>query len=262
MTPAAQPILPPDDSDVPLAGLGDNSGDVFAGLYDDVDNRVAAFLRGADVWHDRKEFDKDLAERANDFITGARLLYAEAEKHREAEKAPVLKKGREIDAKWKALQDKIQKIVATVKPKVEAYLAAERKRQAEEQKKRDEEARLARAAAEAAEAAAALANKPSEQIEAEATAEEARKAAAAAERNARNVAPAKVASATGIGRTASLRRVRVVKLTHPALAFTYFKNAPELHDLLETLAKRHCAAMGIDAEVAIPGFDISIEEKL
>ncbi|HRE44058.1 MAG TPA: hypothetical protein PKY87_08815, partial [Terricaulis sp.] len=74
-------------------GLGHNSGAMFAEARADIEQRIATFLAGADVWSERETLDDDLASRANDFITGARKLWSVADNQRKAEKQPHLDAG-------------------------------------------------------------------------------------------------------------------------------------------------------------------------
>lgn len=224
-------------------GAGHNSGDPFAEARADIEQRIATFLQGADVWDGRDTLDEDMAGRANDFITGARKLWSVADNQRKAEKQPHLDAGRAVDDSWAPLLARIEKIVAVVKPKVEAFLRAkqEAQRQAEAEARRKQQE--AEAAARAAAADAAAAQSASARIEAEERAEAARREAEQAEAQARaNSGPARAESATGLANRRSLKTKREPKIVSLAMAINHYRSEPELTALIERFAARDLRA--------------------
>lgn len=246
------------------ARAGHNSADEHAAAFADFQQRIAAFLQGADVWDKRAAFDEHDAEKANDFITGAKRLKAQADKARAAEKQPHLDAGREIDARWKGLDARLDKIIAVVQPKLKAFLDA--KKAAAQQVRIEAAAKAAEAErrAKAAEADAAAAATASARIAAEERAEAERRAAEAARDSvAANSGPVRVGSATGLANHRGLKLKRVPVIVSMAQALAHYRDEPELAELIERLAARDLreapARAGVKQIPAIPG--IRFEEK-
>jgi hypothetical protein len=251
----------------PTARIGDNSGDPFALNRADIEQRIGAFMAGADVWSERDTLDDDLAARANDFITGARRLWKEADDARKAEKQPHLDAGRAVDESWAPLLARVEKIVALVKPKVEAFLRAkqEAQRKAEEEARRRQ--REAEAAARAAAADAAAAQSASARIEAEERAEAAQREAEIAEAQARaNAGPARAESATGLANRRGLKTERKAEIVSLAQALAHYRNHPEIEALILKLANadlRHAPSVRGKKQIPnIPGIKWVEEQKL
>lgn len=218
---------------------GDNSGDPHAAAFADISENVAAFLKGADVWATRDTFDERDAEKANDFITGAKQLKSKADKARAAEKKPHLDAGREIDARWGALADKLDKIIKPVSVKLEAFLRAQREERAKAQREAEERARQAEDARRAAEADAAKAETPSQQIAAEERANQLAFEASVAQGEARQLGgAARVDSATGLANRRSLKMVRKPAIASLPQALTHYRAEPELAELILKFAAR------------------------
>lgn len=252
----AEPISP-----TPEPGIGHNSG--AAEAWDDFAERIGEFLRGGDVWAGRPALDDELAPRARDFVAGAKKLRKQADEARAAAKKPYADAAKAVDESWKPLLERLDKVVALVTPKLESYLRVQR--EAAEAAARQAQARQREAeAAEAdARADALSANTESGRILAEERAE----AAAREHEQARRAetqanAPVRVESATGLANRMGLRRQRVARLTSLPLAVSHFKDAPELRECLERLANAQARAAGIGAEIAIPGFEFDMVEKI
>lgn len=235
-------------------GAGHNSLDPLAAARADIEQRIGAFLQAGDIWEQRAELDDDLAARANDFVTGARRLWKEADDARKAEKQPHLDASRAVDDSWAPLLTRVEKIVALVKPKIDAFLRAkqEKQRQAEAEARRQQQE--AEAAARAAAADAAAAQSASARIEAEERAEAAAKAAEIAEAQAKaNSGPARVSSATGLANQRSLKTKRTPQITSLAMAVNHYRAEPELIALIEKFAARDLrAAPTIRGKKSIP----------
>lgn len=246
---------------------GDNSADPFAATRADIEQRIAAFLQGADVWDQRAELDDDLAARANDFISGARKLWKEADDARKAEKQPHLNASRAVDESWASLLARVEKIVGIVKPRLEQFLLqkAEARRAAEAEARRKQ--REAEDAARAAEADAAAAQSASARILAEENAEVARKQAEQAARQAEaSAAPARIQSATGLGRTRSLTTKRAPVITSKAMVLSHYRDHPEIEALLLKLLAaelRHAPVVRGEKKIpSIPGVEWREENKI
>ena len=231
-----------------------NDPDPFAAKRADIDQRLSAFLEAADTWAKRGELDDALAERANDFIAGAKKLLKEAEEARKAEKKPHMDAAKAVDQTWDAIKTRIEKVIGVVTPKLAAHL----RKKDEERRAREEEARRkAREAEEAARLAAAdaaAAESAQARIEAEERAEaEARRAAEAAAEAERAREPARVESATGLANRKGLRTVRKPVIVSLPQALSHYRNEPELAELIERFAARDLrAAPTIRGEKKIP----------
>lgn len=245
----------------PDAGIGHNSSDPVA-KREALREQIAAFLRGLDIWSERKTVTTETAPRMRDFIAGLKKLAKEADEARKAEKKPHDDAAKAVQAAWAPVLDRIDGALKVAEPMLAAYLR-------EEQRKAHEAEMAARRAAEEAERAkaAALADaqaatRESERIEAQARAAEleaARQEAAA--RAAAVSAPVRVESATGLAKRAGLRTVRKARVTDIARALFHYRAHPEIGALIERLANADIrAAKG--AEIAIPGIEIVETQEL
>ncbi len=241
------------------AGIGDNNPPPYdAEAYDAFKTKVRDFSDAAAEWKERGAIeDKETAEKANDFVSGARKLFKEIDTKRASEKKPHLDAGRAIDADFKKLTSIIETAVAWVKKPLQAYMQEQERLVAE---RKAEEERIAREEAESAARAAAQAEARNDIMGIE-EAKEAAEAARKREEEAQKVETAKVGSATGGGRRSAMRTVRKAKITSVNLAFAYFRDRPELAALLVQLADAEIrAAKG--ADITLPGFEIITERKL
>lgn len=237
---------------------GDNSGDPHAAAYADFEARVRALMDAGDIWEKRGELDDVTAAKANDFLAGASKLASAADKARKAEKEPHLQAGRDVDAKWGKLAERIAKIVAIVKPKLAEHMRkkeAERRAAAEEERRRAEEAKRA---ADAARMDAANAQSASARMEAEERAEEhARIADTSADRAEDLSGKARVASATGLANTRALRTVRRPEIVSLPQALAHYRDRAEIAEAIKTIAAaelRHAPTIdGAKQVPTIPG---------
>lgn len=241
------------------AGIGDNRPPAFdPDAYDAFTAKVRDFSDAAAEWKESGAIDdKETAEKAGDFLSGARKLFKEIEEKRKAEKQPHLEAGRTIDAEFKKLTSAIETAVAWVKKPLEAYMQEQeridRERKAEEERK----ARAEAEAAARAQAEAEARNDIMGQEEAKAAAEEAQQR----QQEAQKVETAKVGSATGGGRRTAMRTERKAQIESVNLAFAYYRDRPEVTALLVQLANADIrAAKG--ADITLPGFKIITERKL
>lgn len=214
------------------------------------------FADAAGEWADLKEIDtEERAEKANDFLAQGRNLHRRIEDVRTAEKKPHLDAGKEVDAAFSLLKDIVESAAKKVKPLMEAFLKEQQRKADEARRAAEKAAREEAEAAEAARRAAEQRNDAVGEVEAQRRAEEAEKAAKAAEAPAR----AKVGSATGMGKTASLRTVRRAVIDNDLMALRHYRHHPEVIALLERLATAEIRSK--DGPNEIPGFNV-IEEKV
>lgn len=250
------PMLPLESGE---AAIGHNSSDPVAKREAFVE-RVSAFLRGLDVWTQRKTVDADTAPRLRDFIAGLKKLAKEADEARKAEKKPHDDAAKAVQAAWAPIADKIDAALKSAEPILAAFLREEQRKADEAKAEAARKAREAEAAAAAARADAAAAATESARIEAEARAAELAKAAKA-ENRAAKAGPTRVESATGLANRAGLREVRSARIIDLARAVFHYRDHPDMADLILRLANADIRASKGEA-IEIPGIAIDVEQKL
>lgn len=221
------------------------------------DARAREFLDAAGEWLELGEISSDeQASELNDFITGVKKNQRAADEDRKADKKPHDDAGKDVQAAYSPVIDMLKRAVERVSPLQTAWLQKkEDERRAEAERQRQEAERARRAAEEAA----AKANSRND-IAGEVAAEEAAKRAAELQKEADRTAKGRsnVKSATGGGRTASLRTTWKAKVTALRVAVMTFADEPELHECLCRLAERRARAAGFDPEAQeIPGFELT-----
>ncbi len=239
--------------------MGDNQGPPFnPEVVEDLMTKARDVADAAAAWKEAgKITDETQAEKANDFLAGARKLLKAVEDRRKTEKEPHLDAGRKVDAAFGDIKTIIDKAASMVKPILADYMR-EQERAAEE--RRREEVRKAVAEAEAAQKAAEQAQARNDVV-GEAEAEKAAKEAEDARKAAEKPQSAKVGSATGGGRRTSLRTTRFAEITSINTAMLHYRDHPEMRVLLLKLANADIrAAKG--EKVDLPGFAIKEERGL
>ena len=226
----------------------------FASCSDNLDK----FNEAAKVWLEIEAVDtEDRAEKLNDFLAGAKKLKARIEKCRKEDKKPHYDAGLAVDAAYKGLADTLSKVDAAIRPKLDAFMEAERQKALAAKAEEERKAREAREEAERkAKAAAAAENDIRAQQEAEDAAKEAEKAEKAAAKEVK----IQVGSATGGARTASFRTTRSAEIVAITQVFLHYRDRPEVHDLLKRLADADIRAVDVD-ETKIPGINIKETRK-
>lgn len=244
-------------------GIGDNSGsriDEYAELVEDK-------LKGLDEWERYKDIpDEEVAERLRDYIAGVKGLDKDVDTLRRDEKQPFLDQAARVDDRWNPLRDRLRRALQYVENKLDRYMREKKRLQLEKEALARKAANDARLKKEAAEKAAADALRVSERIEAEARAVTAGKEEKRAERVAdKAAAPTRVASATGISRSAGFAKERKATVVDRRKALTAIcKNAADAAAIdaeLERLANARIRASR-GAPIAIPGFEITEQDKL
>lgn len=219
------------------------------------------FLEAAAQWLENGDLEtEEDATLLNDFMAGVKARAKIAEEARKAAKKPHDDAGKAVQAAFKPVIEKMEKANTKVQPLLTEWLK-------KEQAKKDAEAERLRAEAQAAQeeanrkaAAAAARNDISGEVDAEAAQKEAAKQAKDAERFAKK--SANVGSATGGGRTASLRTVIEVKVTNPRQLFMRYQDHPDLLECLRNLAAREARQASFDIKNdKIPGADITADQK-
>ena len=215
------------------------------------------FADAAGDWAEQKQITSaEQAEKATDFIAGARKLKSKIEATQKAAKKPHADKATAAFDAFKPALAKIEKSIATVLALQGAWLVAERRRVEEEQRIAQAAAQKARDEAAALLAAAQVRNDISGAVDAESALKEAAKAETVAAK------PVKVSagSATGGGRTVSLRTYAHAQINNQNLVYMHFRDHPDVRDVLQRLATAAFRAAGGD-QITIPGATRRTTEK-
>lgn len=237
-------------------GIGDNNPPAFdQSALDEAVKSFDDFMSASKVWLDLPKIETDdHASKATDMITGLRKLFKEIDDTRKAQKKPHDDAGKKVQAAFTPYLEKVKAAGDKLKPKLAEFLDAKEKRLEEERRKAEavaqEEARLAAAALAKAEA--------ENDISAQVDAEQAIKASEKAVKKAGKPVRASTGSATGAGRTISLRKVKTVEVTNIRMLFMHYQNHPDVHDLLRRLATEDVRSSEVDSS-KIPG--IAVTEK-
>lgn len=226
--------------------------------HKELEEKVSEFLEATQVWLKLEKIESEAhAEQMTDQIDGLRGLWKKVDAQRKADKKPHDDAGTEVQAAFKPMLDKLTKAADKLKPKLATY-ATEQARI--EQAKRDAEAEKARKEAEAAEKALAEAEAAGDidaLVEAETQAEEAKKAQVQAAKPVKS----QVKSATGAGRTMSVRTQKQVTIDNPVQLFLALREEPEVLDVLQRIATRIVRAKDYAEREKLPGITIT-EQKV
>lgn len=249
-------------ADGTLAPMGHNAGPPFnEAEVEKLNAEGAKFLDAAGQWLENGELkSEDDAQRLNDFIAGLKKRKKAADEARKAAKKPFDDAGKAVQAAYTPILKKLDTAAAKVAPLLSKWLErkeAERRAEAERAAK---EAAFKQQEAERKAAEAAARNDISGEIDAEAAQKEAEAAAKEAARAAK--ARANVSSATGGGRTASLRSYVEIEVTNPRVLFMRYQSHPEVIDTLRRLAQAEARSKDFDAEKdEIPGAKITVTRR-
>jgi hypothetical protein len=219
---------------------------------------VAVFCDAAGKWLDIKQVQNaEQSERLTDFVTGARGLFKRVDEARKEAKKPWDDLGQMVQDAYTPLTAKLDKLSKAMKAMQADWLSRENARIAKEKAEAEAKARAEREAAEKAAAEALARNDISGQVEAE----EALKAAQKAEKQAAKPVKAQAGSATGGGRTMSLRKTKHARITNKRVCFAYFMDHPAVDELLERLATAAVRAGDItETNKTLAGVDIYEKE--
>jgi membrane protein involved in colicin uptake len=215
------------------------------------------FLRATQAWLDLEAIQTEQqAEQLNDQINGLRGLWKKVDTARKAAKKPHDEAGKAVQEAFSPILAKLKRAADALNPKLTAYAAEKARREAEAKRKAEEEARRQ---AEEAERARREAEETGD-IAAQVEAEEAAKAAEKAQKEAARKAGSGVKSATGAGRTMSLRKVKEVEVTNKNVLFMALRDEPEIMETLHRIATRRVRAAGYDDGPPLPGINVTIRE--
>lgn len=227
--------------------------EAFAALVND----AKAFADAGGEWLDLKKIEtEEQAQYLVDFIDGARKKLKDVEAWRKDAKRPHDEAGKAVQdaaAKPKGfLESSIKKALDLLTP----YQVEQKRKREEEARRREEEARRQKEEADRLAAQAAARNDIAGEVEAERQRKEAEKAEKAAQRPVTGA----VGSATGGGRTVGLVTVRSAVIDSPMQVFMFFRDRPEVLDVLQRLANGYVRAASFDGK-PIPGTHTITEEK-
>lgn len=226
--------------------------DVFAAC----EKKTREFADAGGEWLDLPEIEtEEQAQALADFISGARGVFKEVDEARKAQNRP---HDEAIDATNKAfrgLTDAITKMVEKLKPKQAAYLQKKQDEARKEQERLRAEAEAARKLAAEQAAAAAARNDVMAEAEAERLAKEAERLAKEAAREVK----ANIQSASGGGRTMSLREVRSAEITNWNQVYMHFREDPRVKAVLQACADEAYRAKG-GSEITIPGTKMIVKK--
>ena len=229
-------------------------------ILSELDQRTVDFLKVTQEWIDLEKIENEQqAGLCTDQISGLRELYKEADGARKAAKKPHDDAGKEVQAAFNPILQKLKRAADAIKPKLEKYTIERQKAEAAAKAEQEEQARKEREAAEAAAKEAAEAGDINAQVEAE----EQIKAATQAEKDAAKGPNTKVKSTTGSGRTMSMRKVKEVDITNMNVVYMYFKDEPKVAELLKALATAKVRSKDYDhATEPVPGIVIREVKKV
>jgi len=206
-----------------------------------LDSEITALRAKAEAWI--KEIgsvnSQAEADKAANYSEAFAALEKRAVDMHKAEKAPFLEGGRAVDAKWKPLSERAAGLKAWAKKTIEPFLLAERKRIADEERQRREEADRKQREADAARAHAASIGAPPPP----------------APEPAPIAPPPQKAGAGTAGRKVSLRTRSVVAVTDWRAFLTYLAGQNDIPDELRMAVEKQAKRM-IDAGFNPPGVEV------
>lgn len=240
------------------AVMGDNNPPAYdPETLSEWDIKVTDFLKATQTWLKMEEIKtEEHAGQLTDQIDGLRGLYKKVDTARKDAKKPHDDAGKEVQAAFTPLLTKLKTAADKLKPKLADYATAKAKAEAAEKARLEEEARKKAEEAEAELQKAEAEGDISAKVDAEAKAKEAEQVA----KQAAKKTETGVKSATGAGRTMSLRTIKDVEITNINPVFMRYRDHPDVHDTLQRLATAEVRAKGFEGE--IPGVKIIEREVM
>lgn len=246
----------------PRAFIGANNPPPFdADEVEKFNADAAGFLDAAAEWAEKGEITSEgEAQLLNDFIAGVKKRKTATDKARKAAKKPHDDAGKAVQAAYSPIITKLDAAVSKTSPLLTAWMQKKEDERQADLKREQEEARRAQEEADRKAAEAAARNDISGEVDAAAAREAAERKAADLSRASK--AKTNVASATGGGRTASLRTYYTAKVVNVRAAFMHYQNHPALADCLRSLAEAEIRSKSFEpSTMTIPGIEIKTERK-
>jgi len=228
---------------------------------DQLTQEGAKFLEVAAQWLENGDLTtEEDAQRLNDFTNGVSARSKIAEAARVKAKKPHDDAGKAVQAAFKPVIEKMDKAKEKVQPLLTKWLQAKEAERLAEVERQRAAAKVAQDEADRKAAAALARNDISGEVDAEAAKNAAAQAAKDAEKLARG--RSNVSSATGGGRTASLRTVIEAEVVNARVLFMRYSERPELIECLRNLATREARSAEFNAKTDnIPGAKITVTQK-
>lgn len=242
------------------AVIGDNSPPPYdLSEVAEFETNVEEFMRVSQQWLSLDKVEtEEHASQMTDQISGLRGLYKKIDTARKAAKKPHDDAGKAVQSAFTPMLTKIQKAADALKPKLAVYASAKAEAEAKIKAEAEEAARKEAEAAQAALEKAQASNDIAATVDAEAQA----KAAEEAQKAAAKPAKSNIKSASGGGRTMSIRKTKTVEITNINVLFMHYRDHPDVHATLSRLATADVRASGYDEGTAIPGIDVKITETI
>lgn len=230
--------------------------------FDRLAERREALLDNARRWlTERPEFtDKEMADKAEDFIKQLRAFNKEVEEQRKAEKKPHDDAAKAVQAKYKGFTDgTLSALDAFNKKKTDYLKKLEQIRLDEERKAREEADKKARLAREAAERAAQEADSE-DALDASIEAQQLQRDAEQSQAEAEAIASSKPKLQGNFGNASGLRKHYSAKVTDHQACLAFFSDRQEVRELIQKLANAH-AKSPASRNIPVPGMEIIVEER-
>ena len=209
----------------------------------------------AQAWLDLGEIEtEEQAQKGNDFVEQLRKHFNAMEDARKTDKKPWDDKATEVHQRYKRMLDPVEAMAKKVKPRLAAFVTKQRAKAEAEAAERRRVAEATRREAEQAAVSAAARNDVAAETEAQAQL----KAANKEEKQAARPVKVNLSSATGGGRTMSLRKTYKAQIAPGAdarRAFGWIMDDPDLATQLRAEMERLCTAARrkADGPTTIPG---------
>jgi len=238
------------------AVIGDNNPPAFdAEVVTGFTAKTEEFLKVTQQWLQLEKVVTEVqATQMTDQIDGLRGLDKKIDTARKDAKKPHDDAGKLVQAAFNPLLAKLKTAADALKPKLAEYAAEKARIEAGEKAKAEEEALEKAKQAEADRMAA----EASGDIGALVDAEQQAKAAEEELKEASRKPTTNVKSASGAGRTMSLRTVKEVEVTNVRVLFMHYQDRPEVTELLKRLATADVRSKDYDPEASpIPGIKVT-----
>lgn len=217
---------------------------------------VNEFADAGGEWLDLERIEtEEQAQYLTDFIGGARKKLKEVETWRVDAKKPHDDAGKAVQAAALKPKSVLDAVIERALGLLTPYQVEKKRKAEEEQRRLAEEARRQKEEADRLSAQAAQRNDIAGEVEADRLRAEAEKVARAAERPASGA----VGSASGGARTVALVSVKTVQIDNLMQVFMFFRERPEVLDVLQRLSNGYVRASGFDGK-DIPGTRTIIKE--
>lgn len=241
-------------------GMGHNNPPAYdTEVHAELASKVDDFMKATQAWLNLDKIEtEEQAGLVTDQIDGLRGLYKNVDTERKTRKKPHDNAGTEVQTAFNPLLTKLKMGADSLKSKLAEYASAQEAKAAAEKAAAEAEAKRLADEAEAERLASLETGDISAQVDADekaAQAEVAQKAASAPKKT-------NVKSATGAGRTMSLRTVKEVEVTNLNVLYMALRDEPEVAALLTSIATRRVRAAGYDEGKPLPGIKVNVRSVM